>query len=255
MKIGVCAKVSLDADARVVVNPDGNSVNLDGAKLVIGDYDQLAIEQAIRTKEAHGGEVVSYTLGATSDEKQLRSGALALGVDRSVLVNETVADPLGIAKLLAAAIQKDNCDVVFTGKCTTDSQNFQVGAMIAELLGWAHVGGITQLAFEGSNYKATRNVDGGAREVVQGSLPAVFACEDGLCEVRYAKLPAIMKAKKMPFDTFSAGDLGASAGDARLRESNLAPPAARPAGRILEGDAATVAKELVRLLREEAKVL
>lgn len=255
MKIGVCAKVSLDADARVVVNSDGNSVNLDGAKLVIGDYDQLAVEQAIRTKESQGGEVVSYTLGDPSNEKQLRSGALALGVDRSVLINETVSDPLGIAKLLAAAIQKDACEVVYTGKCTTDSQNFQVGAMIAELLGWAHVGGITELAFDGSNYKATRNVDGGVREVVEGALPAVFACEDGLCEVRYAKLPAIMKAKKLPFDTVGAGDLGAEAGAARAHESNLAPPPARPAGRILEGDAPTVAKELVRLLREEAKVL
>lgn len=255
MKIGVCAKVSLDADARVAVNPDGTSINLTGAKLVVGDYDQLAVEEAIRTKEAHGGEVVSYTVGDAGNVKQLRSGALALGVDRAVLVTEACEDPLGIAKLLAAAVQKDGCEVVFTGKSTTDSQNFQVGVMLAELLGWAHVSQVTALSFEGSSFKATRNVDAGVREVVQGSLPAVITCEDGLNEVRYAKLPAIMKAKKKPLDQVGAGDVGADTGAARMKTANLAPPPSRPPGRIIEGDAATAAKELIRLLREEAKVL
>lgn len=257
MKIGVCAKIAPDADARVKVTADGSAVDLDGVKLVVSDYDEYAIEEAIRTKEQHSGEVVSFTVGEKAHEKQLRSGALALGVDRSVLILESAADPLGCAKLLAAAIksEKEPCDAVFTGKATTDEQNFQVGVMLAELLGWAHVSQVTELSFEGNTFKATRNMDAGVRQVVTGTLPAVITCEDGLNTVRYAKLPAIMKAKKKPLDNVGAGDLGAEAGAARASVGNLAPPPARPAGRIIEGDAPTAAKELIRVLRDEAKVL
>lgn len=255
MKIGVCAKISPDADARVKVSADGSAVDLEGVKLVVSDYDEYAIEEAIRTKEKHQGEVISFTVGEKVHEKQLRSGALALGVDRAVLILEAAADPLGCAKLLAAAIKKDGCDVVFTGKSTTDDQNFQVGVMIAEVLGWAHVTEVTELTFEGNDFKATRNMDAGVRQVVTGTLPAVITCEDGLNTVRYAKLPAIMKAKKKPLDNVGAGDLGTEAGSARATTGNLAPPPARPAGRIIEGDATTAARELIRVLRDEAKVL
>ncbi|MCA9566232.1 MAG: EtfB protein, partial [Myxococcales bacterium] len=117
-----------------MVAADGNGIDLNGVKLGISDYDEYAIEEAIRTKEKHGGEIVSFTVGDASADKQLRSGALALGVDRSVLVTENPGDPLGIAKLLAAAIQKEGgFDVVFTGKSTIDQQNFQIGTMVAEL--------------------------------------------------------------------------------------------------------------------------
>ena len=255
MKIGVCAKITPDADARVTVAADGQSVDLKGVKLGISDYDEYAIEEAIKTKEAHGGEVVSFTVGEKANDKQLRSGALALGVDRSVIIEAAPADPLGAAKLLAGAIGPESCDIVFTGKSTIDDQNFQTGAMLAELLGWAHVSQVTALEIDGTTFKATRNMDAGVQQVVQGSLPAVITCEDGLNTVRYAKLPAIMKAKKKPLDTKAPADIGAEAGDARFDVGNLAPPPARPAGTMIEGDAATAAKELVRVLREEAKVL
>ncbi|MCB9690944.1 MAG: electron transfer flavoprotein subunit beta/FixA family protein [Alphaproteobacteria bacterium] len=255
MKIGVCAKITPDADARIVVAADGNGIDLNGVKLGISDYDEYAIEEAIKTKEAHGGEVVSFTVGDKSADKQLRSGALALGVDRSVVVEAAPGDALGCAKLLAAAIAPEGCDVVFTGKSTIDDQSFQVGAMLAELLGWAHVSQVTALSFEGNTFKATRNMDAGVRQVVSGTLPAVITCEDGLNTVRYAKLPDIMKAKKKPLDVKSAGDLGADAGAARIAVGNMAPPPARPAGTMIGGDAATAAKELVRVLRDEAKVL
>lgn len=254
MKIGVCAKIAPDADARLKVAAGGSGIDLDGVKLGISDYDEYAIEEAIRTKEKHGGEIVSFTVGAAGDDKLLRSGALALGVDRSVLVTEAASDPLAIAKLLAAAIRKEGCDVVFTGKSTIDAQNFQIGTMIAELLGWVHVTQVTALEFEGGAFKATRNVDAGARHVVTAALPAVISCEDGLNTVRYAKLPAIMKAKSKPLDAVGAAALGVQI-DAKSSVGAMAPPPARPAGRIIEGDAATAAKELVRLLRDEAKVL
>jgi electron transfer flavoprotein beta subunit len=254
MKIGVCAKVAPDADARLKVKADGSGVDLDGVKLGISDYDEYAIEEAIRTKEKHGGEILSFTVGAADDDKLLRSGALALGVDRSVLITGSATDPLATAKLLAAAIKKEGCDVVFTGKSTIDAQNFQVGTMVAELLGWAHVTQVTALTFEGGAFQATRNLDAGVRQVVLGALPAVISCEDGLNTVRYAKLPAIMKAKTKPLDVVDAGSLGVDA-TGRSSVGGMAPPPSRPAGRIVQGDAATAAKELVRLLRDEAKVL
>jgi electron transfer flavoprotein beta subunit len=255
VKIGVCAKITPDADARIKVAADGASVALDGVKLGISDYDEYAIEEAIRTKEKHGGEIVSFTVGQASDDKILRGGCLALGVDRAVLITEQAGDPLGIAKLLAAAIRKESLDVVFTGKSTIDDQNFQVGTMLAELLGWAHVTQVTALAFDGTTFTATRNMDAGVRQVVTGSLPAVITCEDGLNTVRYAKLPAIMAAKKKPLAQVTGGDLDAAAGDARSAVARLAPPPARPAGTMIGGDAATAVKELVRVLRDEAKVL
>ncbi len=255
MKIGVCVKVTADADARLKVAADGQGVVLDGVKLGISDYDEYAIEEAIRTKEAHGGEIVTFTVGEKGHDKLIRGGALALGVDRAIIITEPAPDPLGCARLLAAAITKDGCDLVFTGKSTIDDQNFQVGAMVAELLGWAHVSQVTELSFEGDAFRATRNMDAGVRQVVTGTLPAVITCEDGLNTVRYAKLPAIMKAKKKPLDVITGADLGTEAGAARFQVGGLAPPPSRPAGHMIEGDAATAAKELLRLLRDEAKVL
>jgi electron transfer flavoprotein beta subunit len=255
VKIGVCAKITPDADARIKVADDGSAIVLDGVKLGVSDYDEYAVEEAIRTKEKHGGEIVSFTVGDASNDKQLRSGALALGVDRAVVITEEAGDPLAIAKLLHGAIAKEDLQVVFTGKSTIDDQNFQVGTMLAELLGWVHVTQVLSIEFDGDTFKATRGMDAGVRQVVKGSLPAVFTCEDGLNTVRYAKLPAIMKAKKKPLDKVDAGALGVEAGSGRLSTSNYSPPPARPAGKIIEGDAATAAKELVRLLRDEAKVL
>ena len=256
MKIGVCAKVAADPNARIKVAPDGTSIVTDGVKMKLADYDEYAIEEGIRTKTAVGGEVVLLTIGTDKNtEKLMRGGALALGVDKGVLIQEEPADSLAVAKLLAAAAKKEACDVVFTGKSSTDEQGFQVGIMLAELLGWAHVSQVVELSFDGDDFTATRAMDAGVRQKVTGKLPAVFTCEDGLNTVRYAKLPDIMKAKKKPLDKVSAGDLGVDVGSAKTQVGNMAPPPPRPAGKIIEGDAATAAQELVRLLRDEAKVL
>jgi len=256
VKIGVCAKVAADPNARIKVASDGTNIVTDGVKMKLADYDEYAVEEGIRTKTAMGGEVVLFTIGTDKNtEKLMRGGALALGVDKGVLVKEDPSDSLSVAKLLAAATKKEACDVVFTGKSSTDEQGFQVGIMLAELLGWAHVAQVVELSFEGDTFTATRAMDAGLRQKVSGKLPAVITCEDGLNTVRYAKLPDIMKAKRKPLETFTAGDLGVDLGDPRTQVSNMAPPPTRPAGRIVEGDAATAAKELVRLLRDEAKVL
>ena len=260
MKIGVCAKVTPDADARIKINAASDGIDLTGVKMVVSDYDEYAVEEAIRTKEAAGGEVASFTVGDKAHEKLVRGGALALGVDKAVVVSDDVAlgsGSLGVAKLLAKAIQSEGCDLVFTGKSAIDDGNSQVGAMIAELLGWAQVSQVTAFKVDGDSFTATRNMDGGVRQVVSGKLPVVITCEDGLNTPRYAKLPDIMKAKRKPLAHVSAADLGLDGDAVAAREStgNMSPPPARPAGRIIDGDAATAARELVRLLRDEAKVL
>jgi len=251
VKIGVCAKVTPHADARIKIAADGSGIDTAGEKLVISDYDEVAVEQAIRTKEALGGEVVAFSVGNKDDDKVLRAGCLALGADKAVLMHNSRADALDVATLLANAIREAGCEIVFTGKTTTDDGTAQVGAMIAELLGWPQVSAVTELSIDGTTFTATRAMDAGLMQVVQGTLPAVITCEDGLNTPRYAKLPDIMKAKKKPLDITDV----ATAGGARSTMGAFAPPPARPAGRIIAGDPATAAKELAKLLREEAKVL
>ncbi len=249
MKIGVCIKVTPHVDARLKISSD--AIDTTGEKLVVSDWDEFAVEEAIRTKEAAGGEVVAFNVGPHSNDKVLRAGALALGADKAVIIDAPLTDSLGIAQLLADKIREEGCDIVFTGKATTDDGSGQIGPMLAELLGWVQVTQIQSFELDGTSFKATRHMDAGVRQTVTGSLPAVITCEDGLNTPRYAKLPAIMKAKKKPLDKLESANPGGN----RSTLTNFAPPPSRPAGRILEGDAATTAKELVRLLRDEAKVI
>jgi len=248
VNIEICAKVTAHVDARIKISAGG--IDTAGEKQVISDWDEMAVEEAIRTKEAHGGEVTCFTVGPHSNDKVIRGGALALGCDKAVIIDSPLNDSLHIASTLANAIKASGSEVVFAGKATTDDGTGQVGPMIAELLGWAQVTQVVEITFEGSTFKATRLMDAGARQIVSGSLPAVITVEDGINTPRYAKLPAIMKAKRKPMDKQSA-----EAGPERSTLTNFSPPPSRPSGRILSGDAATTAKELVRLLRDEAKVI
>lgn len=259
MKIGVCIKSTPDTDTRIKLNEAGNGISEAGIKWVISPYDLFAVEEGVLTKEATGGEVVLFTASDRDVSKNLRD-ALALGPDRAVFVQDPLiasADALGVATTLAKAIQAEDCHVVFTGKQAIDDDNVQVPAMIAELLGWPHVSFVTDFSVEGETFTAVRAIGSGIEEVISGSLPVVITAERGMNSPRYAKLPMIMKAKKKPLDIKSAADLGLSSDDlapAVVLKNHGLPPG-RPAGRILEGDAATTAKELVRLLREEAKVI
>lgn len=260
MKVGLCAKVTADTDARLKASADGSSFEVNG-KVVVGPYDAFAVEEAIKTKEKFKCEVVSFTVGGGDEVvAQLRGTVLALGADKAVVVSDPAlagTDSLGVARALAAAIKKEGCDVVFCGKQAIDDDNVQVPAMVAELLGWAQVSRVVELEIEGNDFKATRSMDGGVREVVAGSLPAVFTAERGLNTPRYPKLPAVIAAKKKPLETPDLAALGLSGGDvaAKAVTSAYGAPPERPKGRKLEGDVDTMVKELVRLLRDEAKVL
>jgi len=260
VKIGICAKVTADTDARLTPSGDGASFSFSG-KTVVGPYDEFAVEEAVKTKEAHGGDIVVLSVGKSDDVlAQLRAAVLARGADKAVVVEDQAlddADSLGIARALAKAIEKEELNLVFCGKQSIDDENVQVPGMVADLLGWALVSRVIEFSVEGDGFTATRSMDGGVRQVVKGSLPAVITAERGLNTPRYAKLPAIMKAKKKPVDTLDLAALGLSGDDVapQLTVGAYGPPPERPQGRVLEGDTDAVVAELVKLLREEAKVI
>ena len=164
---------------------------------------------------------------------------------------------IGVARALAAAIKAEGMELVFCGKQAIDDDNVQVPAMLAELLDWPHVSMVVEFKVEGDAFTAVRSVGGGARERVAGKLPVVITADRGMNTPRYAKLPDIMKAKTKKLDTKNLAALGLSAADVApaVTISAYGYPPARAKGRLIAGDAATQVKELVRLLREEAKVL
>lgn len=258
MKVGVCIKSTPDADTRLKIAAGATGIETAGIKWVISDYEKAALEQGVQLKEKLGGECVLYSVGSGDTEKNLRDG-LALGADRAVMVDDAAtkgADALGIAKALAAAIKADGLDIVLCGRQATDDENVQVPAMLAELLGWPHVSFTGAFAIEGTDFVASRNM-GGATEKVRGALPVVITAEDTLTTPRYVKLPEIMKAKAKKLEKKNLAALGLTAEDVAAAATFVAygPPPSRPAGKKLSGDMAAQAKELVRLLREEAKVI
>ena len=257
MKVGVCVKSTPDTDTRVKIAGEG--IDPAGIKWVISPYDTFALEQGAQTREKFGGECVLFSVGSGDVSKNLRDG-LAIGADRAVLVDDPAmkgADSLGVARALAKAIAAEGMEIVFCGKQAIDDDNVQVPAMIAELLDWPHVSMVTELVIDGDGYTAVRSVGGGAREKVSGKLPVLITAERGLNTPRYAKLPDIMKAKSKKLDVKKIADLGLSADDVApaLAVSGWGLPADRAKGRMIPGDAQAQVTELVRLLREEAKVI
>jgi len=260
VKIGVCIKSTPDTETRITVRSAGDGIDPTGIKYIISPYDVFGLEEGVQIKEKLGGEVVLYTVGDANAQKNLRDG-LALGADRAVHIDDpaiVASDPLATARALAAAIKAEGMEIVFCGIKAADDDNVQVPAMLAECLGWPQVTFVKDFQIDGTTFTATRNVGGGVEEVVKGNLPAVISADRGLNEPRYAKLPEIMKAKRKPLATKNAAALGLSADDIApaVELFNYAPPPARPKGRILDGDTVEAkVSELVRLLRDEAKVL
>jgi electron transfer flavoprotein beta subunit len=263
MKIGVCIKQVPATDTRIRVNGGGTGILTDDVKWEINPYDEFALEEGLRLKQAgKGTEVVVLTIGGADAEPRVRD-ALARGADRAVRMDDAAfsgSDALGKARILAAAVQAEGIGLVLCGRQAIDGDQSAVPAMIAELLGWHAALHVDKLVIEGETFTANRPAGGGAREVVKGRIPAVVSCDKGLNEPRYATLPGIMAAKRKPIAVKTAADLGLDAsrvgvGAAAIVESAMGLPPARPAGRILSGDVATSVAELVRLLREESKVI
>jgi electron transfer flavoprotein beta subunit len=246
----VCIKQVADSETRVKVAADGRSLDPAGVTWILNPYDEFALEQALRIKEKESsGEVVVVSLGGASVQTTLRN-ALAMGADRAVhLKHEGPApDSLAVARALAAEVSALKPDLVWFGKQAIDDDQAAVGPMVAELLELPGVTVVAAMELEGKKARVEREIEGG-REIVEVELPAVLAADKGLNEPRYASLKGIMAAKKKPIE-----EKAAALGEPGLEILGLALPAGRSAGRIVGTGLEGVA-ELVRVLREEAKVI
>ena len=249
MKIIVCIKRVPDTEARIKIAGDGTTIDNAGVKFVISPYDEFALETALRLKEAKGaGEVIAITLGDAPSAEQLRS-ALAMGADRAILLKgQATIDGSATAKALAEEIKTHSPDLVMCGMKAVDNDQQQVGVMLAEYLGMPCVSVVAELEAEDGKVVAHREIEGGV-EVVEVPLPAVITATKGKHEPRYPSLKGIMAAKKKPLE-----EKDAQVPAPRLKIKSLTPPPERAAGKIV-GNGADAVPELVRLLKEEAKVL
>lgn len=250
MKIAVCVKRVPDTEARIKVGGDGKSIEEGGVKFVLNPFDEYAVEEAIKLKEASdGGEVVVVSLGSDANQETMRT-ALAMGADRGILLKADVPDPdtLAVAKALSAELKDGGYDLILFGKLAVDDGCHAVGAMVAELMELPCVSAISSLEIGDGKGTAEREVEGGV-EVVDFSLPAVLTTEKGLNEPRYPALKGIMMAKKKPLE---AKDVTLETSGVEL--TALAYPPERKEGRIV-GEGPDAVPALLDALKNEAKVL
>ncbi|MFT4886255.1 MAG: electron transfer flavoprotein beta subunit [Pseudohongiellaceae bacterium] len=249
MKVLVGVKRVVDAYVRVRVKSDGTGVDLNNAKMAINPFCEIAVEEAIRMKEAGSvDEIIAVSVGPQAAQEQIRT-ALALGADRGILVlSDDLVEPLAVAKIFKAIVDKEGIDLVILGKQSIDTDNNQVGQMLAALCDYPQGTFACNAEFKDGKIEVTREIDGGEQTVLL-DLPAVVTTDLRLNEPRYASLPNIMKAKKKPIDSMTAADLGVDA-SSKLTVLSVAPPAERSAGIIVES-----VEELVNKLKTEAKVI
>jgi electron transfer flavoprotein beta subunit len=249
MKVLVPVKRVVDYNVKVRVKSDGSSVDIANVKMSMNPFDEIAVEEAIRVKEAgKATEVIAVSCGVTQCQETLRT-AMAIGADRAVLV-ESDADlqPLAVAKLLKALVDKEQPQLVILGKQAIDDDCNQTGQMLAALLGWPQATFASKLVVEDGKAVVTREVDGGL-ETVSLKLPAIVTTDLRLNEPRYVTLPNIMKAKKKPLDVVKPEDLGVDV-TPRLKTLKVTEPPKRSAGAMVPDVATLVAK-----LKNEAKVI
>jgi electron transfer flavoprotein beta subunit len=249
MKVLVPVKRVIDYNVKVRVKADNSGVELANVKMAMNPFDEIAVEQALRLKEAGGAdEVVAVSIGPAQNQETIRT-ALAMGADRGIHIEASHdIEPLAVAKLLKAVVERENPGLVLVGKQAIDDDCNQTGQMLAALLGWAQGTFVSALEVTGDKAKVVREVDGGL-EHLEISMPAIVSVDLRLNEPRYASLPNIMKAKKKPLDSLTIDDLGVDI-TPRLTIVKVEEPAAREAG-IKVADV----KELVEKLKNEAKVI
>jgi len=249
MKVLVPIKRVVDANVKVRVKPDHTGVDLNNVKMAVNPFCEIAIEEAVRLKEAgKAEEVIAVTVGPGAAQEQLRT-CLALGADRAILVEtDTELQPLAIARILKALSDRESPDLTIFGKQSIDGDNSQTGPMFAALSGMPQGTFASELNIEDGKITVTREIDGGL-QTLRLSLPAVVTTDLRLNEPRYASLPNIMKAKKKPMDTTTPSELGVEAENTQEILS-VEPPPERQAGIKVES-----VEELVDKLRNEAKVI
>jgi electron transfer flavoprotein beta subunit len=249
MKVLVPVKRVVDYNVKVRVKTDGSGVDIANVKMSMNPFDEIALEEAMRLKEAGKvTEVVAVSVGVTQCQETLRTG-MAIGADRGILVETSVeTEPLAVAKLLKALADKEQPQLIILGKQAIDDDSNQTGQMLASLLGWPQATFASKVVLEEGKIVVTREVDGGL-ETLSLTLPAIVTTDLRLNEPRYVTLPNIMKAKKKPLDVVKPEELGVDV-TPRLKTLKVVEPAKRSAG-IKVPDVAT----LVAKLRTEAKVI
>jgi len=249
MKILVAVKRVLDYNVKARVNAEGTGIELANVKMSMNPFDEIAVEEALRIKEAgKADEVIAVSLGVSQSQETIRT-ALAMGADRGILVEtDEELQPLAVAKLLAAIVEREQPGLVIVGKQAIDDDSNQTGQMLAAFLDWPQGTFASEVDIDGDKIKVTREVDGGL-ESISVSMPAVITTDLRLNEPRYAKLPNIMKAKKKPLDTMTPAELEVDIAP-RLKVIKVEEPEQRKAGEIVGSVA-----ELVEKLKNEAKVI
>jgi electron transfer flavoprotein beta subunit len=248
MRVLVPVKRVIDYNVKVRVKPDGTGVDMANVKMSMNPFDEIAVEEAVRLKEAGKvTEVIAVSVGPTQAQETIRT-ALAIGADRGILVTQEGAEPLTVAKILKALVEKESVELVILGKQAIDDDSNQTGQMLAALLGWGQATFASKVDLGDGKITVTREVDGGL-ETDELKLPAIVTTDLRLNEPRYASLPNIMKAKKKQLDTVTVADLGVDATQ-RLKTLKVVEPPKRGAG----VKVASV-QELVDKLKNEAKVI
>lgn len=257
MNIIVCIKQTFDTEAKIVFNSQGQ-IDPNGVNLIVNPYDEFALEEGIRLKEKFGGVVTVVSLGGARTQEALRT-ALAMGADKAVLVNDPSLNDVDewlAAEVLAKAIATLPYDIILTGRIAIDDGSSQVAVRLAEELNLPSVSTVVKFTVEGNKATVVREIDGGT-ETIEVELPIVLTAQKGINgnEPRYPSVAGIMKAKKKELKTLTLADLGLSSLEAKMKVEKYDLPTPRQGGKKVPGDPAAAARELTRLLHEEAKVL
>jgi electron transfer flavoprotein beta subunit len=258
LKIFVCIKQVPDTESKIQLNADKTAIEETGLKWVVNPYDEFAIEESLKVKEANAGStVIAITVGPKGRAIDALRTALAMGADEAIVIDAPEAlDAFTTAQALARAIKKEGgAQYIFTGKLAIDDNSAAVGQMLAELLEIPHVSVVSNISYDGATLIAEREVEGGSREIFSVQTPCLLAANKGLNMPRYASLPGIMKAKKKPIKEMALADVDLNSGSLKMRFKNYELPPEKPKVKMLGGDVQAQVKELVNLLMNEAKVL
>ena len=249
MKILVTVKRVIDYNVKVRVKADQSGVDLANVKMSMNPFDEIAVEEALRLREAgKADEIVALSIGVQQCQETIRT-ALAMGADRGILIrSDETLEPLAVAKLMKAVVEREQPGLVITGKQSIDGDNTQTGQMLAALLGWPQGTFAYRIEIDGGEMDLTREIDGGL-ETIRLRMPAVVTTDLRLNEPRFASLPNIMKAKKKPIDTLVPEDLGVDV-TPRVKTLRVTEPPKRDAGARVGSVA-----ELIDKLKNEAKVI
>lgn len=248
MKIAVCVSHVPDSATKIKIAADTKTIDSAGVTYIINPYDEFAVEEALKTKEKTGAEVIVISVGGEANKETIRK-ALAMGADTGILLKiDKPADSFNIAKALSEEIKTQGCELVFFGKQSIDYDNSITGQLTAEMLGYSCIPVVVSFKLDGNKITAEREIEGGM-EIIESELPAIITAQKGLNEPRYASLKGIMAAKKKVIE-----EKPVNVGENLTEILKMKLPPAKKPGRILGSDVSAVT-ELVKLLKEEAQIL